>query len=122
MNSENVIDNCELKPTIGNRFIKGVLALSMCLVCIGTWASDLPATALEKRGSCPSGYSISGSYCKPSSNSRFAIEKIGSCPSGYSSSGNYCLANSSSSKHAMPKIGSCPSGYTTSGSYCLSVK
>ena len=51
-----------------------------------------PAHALSKVGSCPSGYSTSGKYCKPSrSSARFAIQKVGSCASGYSTSGAYCL-------------------------------
>ena len=54
------------------------------------------ATTVTKNGSCPSGYSSSGNYCKPNSGARFAIEKNGSCPSGYSSSGRM-LANSGAS-------------------------
>ena len=76
------------------------------------------ATTVTKNGSCPSGYSSSGNYCKPNSGARFAIEKKGSCPSSYSSSGNYCLANSGASL-AIHKSGSCPSGYSSSGNYCL---
>jgi hypothetical protein len=117
-----VTKNAERQQRYRDVVAKSMLTLSMYLASISLWASDLPATALEKNGSCPSGYSTSGSYCKPSGNARFAIQKVGSCPSGYSSSGNYCLATSSSSKHAMPKIGSCPSGYSTSGAYCLSGK
>ena len=49
--------------------------------------------ALPKVGSCPSGYSTSGDYCKPGSSARYAVVKTGSCPSGYSTSGDYCLAN-----------------------------
>ena len=83
----------------------------------------MPALAQEplvKRGSCPSGYHVSGNYCTPNSRSSLpAIAKAGSCPSGYHVSGDYCLANSAKSKTAVVKSGSCPSGYHTSGDYCL---
>jgi hypothetical protein len=89
-----------------------------------SWACKVPAPAaypLPKTGSCPSGYSTSGKYCKPSSSSaRYAIQKVRSCASGYHTSGGYCLASSARSCHAMIKSGSCPSGYHTSGGYCLS--
>jgi len=78
-----------------------------------------PASPIIKNGSCPSGYSSSGNYCKPGSNARYAVPKNGSCPSGYSSSGNYCIASSDNSKTAIPKVGSCPSGCSSSGNYCL---
>lgn len=84
-------------------------------------AAEISATPLVKNGSCPSGFSSSGSYCSPSSNARFVVVKVGNCPSGYSTSGNYCLANHNA-KLAVPKIGSCPGGYSTSGDYCLSIK
>ena len=35
------------------------------------------AVTVQKIGTCPSGYSSSGEYCKPNSNARFAIEKNG---------------------------------------------
>jgi len=84
-------------------------------------ANEVPAVALPKQGTCPSGYSTSGAYCAPSSSAKFAVAKVGSCPSGYSTSGSYCLATDRA-KHAVPKVGSCPSGYSTSGDYCLSSK
>ena len=81
-----------------------------------------PAQPIAKIGSsCPSNYSINGSYCNPNSSAMFAIEKIGSsCPSNYSINGSYCVATSSSSKLAIPKVGSsCPSNFSINGDYCL---
>lgn len=75
--------------------------------------------AIEKVGSCPSGYYASGNYCVPNPNAKAAIEKSGSCPSRYYSSGAYCLATETAT-HAIPKQGQCPSGYYASGSYCIS--
>jgi len=83
----------------------------------GAVASPVPQP-LAKTGTCPSGYSTSGAYCKPNSGARYAVAKTGSCPSGYSTSGDYCLAGQGA-RFAVPKVGSCPSGYSTSGSYCL---
>lgn len=79
-----------------------------------------PAQALERDGSCPSGYYTSGNYCVPGTNARFAVHRRGSCPSGYYTSGNYCVASSDKSGTAIHRSGSCPSGYYTSGNYCVS--
>ena len=76
------------------------------------------AQPLPKSGACPSGYSTSGSYCKPTKNARFAVEKHGGCPAGYSPSGGFCLAGRSA-RLAVVKSGSCPAGWVTSGNYCL---
>jgi len=83
-----------------------------------TSAFGLDPQPIPKSGSCPSGYSTSGSYCNPNSNARFAVPKVGTCPSGYSTSGSACLANRGA-RYAIPKSGSCPSGFSTSGAYCL---
>jgi hypothetical protein len=96
----------------------GCLFTVLALLCGGARAEPA-AVPVPKVGSCPSGYSTSGNYCKPSGGARFALPKVGSCPSGYSTSGDYCLAGSNA-RHAIPKSGSCPSGYSTSGDYCLS--
>ena len=101
------------------RLLLASLALFALVLVAGSALAGPRAVALKKTGSCPSGYSTSGDYCKPGSSARFAVEKVGSCPSGYSTSGDYCLAGSSDARHAMPKSGSCPSGYSTSGDYCL---
>ena len=44
-------------------------------------------------GSCPFGYSSSGSFCTPSQGAQDAIAKPpnGTCPFGWISSGSYCL-------------------------------
>jgi hypothetical protein len=105
-------------------FMSSAAFVVCALFSTNTWACKVPAPAahpLPKTGSCPSGYSTSGKYCKPSSSSaRFAMQKVRSCASGYHTSGGYCLASSARSCHAMVKSGSCPSGYHTSGGYCLS--
>jgi hypothetical protein len=81
--------------------------------------SALPVQPIAKSGTCPSGYSTSGAYCKPGAKARAALEKRGSCPSGYSTSGAYCLAGTQA-RPAVPKIGAgCPSGWSSSGDYCL---
>ena len=97
------------------------VALGLLLALQAGAAMALQPQPLAKHGSCPSGYSQSGSYCTPSSNANFAVRKVGSCPSGYSQSGDYCLAGSNA-RLAVPKQGSCPSGYSQSGDYCLSSK
>ncbi len=97
------------------------LIVTIAFAAQAAFAGDLPVKSLVKDGSCPSGYTTSGNYCKPGSGARYALPKHGSCPSGYTTSGSYCLAGNSA-RYAVPKSGSCPSGYTTSGGYCLSGK
>jgi len=94
-----------------------ILAITFAATAVAK--ADPAAVPVPKVGSCPSGYSTSGSYCNPGSSARFAMPKVGACPSGYSTSGDYCLAGANA-RHAIPKGGSCPSGYSTSGDYCLS--
>ena len=105
------------------RKTRTTIFLAMTFVCTAyvALAGDLPVKPLIKEGSCPSGYTTSGNYCKPGSGARYALPRHGSCPSGYTTSGSYCLAGNSA-RYAVPKAGSCPSGYTTSGGYCLSGK
>ncbi len=51
------------------------------------------AITVKKIGTCQSGYSSSGNYCLPNSNTRFAIPTSVSFPRSYSSSGQYFLRN-----------------------------
>jgi hypothetical protein len=48
-------------------------------------------------GSCPHGYTSSGSYCVPSQGAQAAIAKpaSGNCPWGWPASGSYCLRSGS---------------------------
>jgi hypothetical protein len=101
------------RQQVGKQLIS-VTALFLALTL--AHSNEVPAVALPKQGTCPS-----GAYCAPSSSAKFAVAKVGSCPSGYSTSGNYCLA-SDRAKHAVPKVVSCPSGYSTNGDYCLGSK
>jgi hypothetical protein len=94
------------------------LVATVCVTFAVTAMADPSPQPVPKKGSCPSGYSTSGAYCKPGSSARYAVRKGGSCPSGYSTSGDYCLAGKNA-RLAVPRVGSCPSGYSTSGDYCL---
>jgi hypothetical protein len=49
-------------------------------------------------GSCPFGYTTSGSFCVPTSSAQDAIPKPsnGSCPFGWTSSGSFCLRSGQS--------------------------
>jgi len=71
-----------------------LFALATGTLLAGSALAQQPVQPLPKVGSCPLGYTSSGSYCVPSSggNTRGAIEKIGkSCPLGWFSSGSYCI-------------------------------
>jgi hypothetical protein len=48
-------------------------------------------------GSCPHGYTPSGSFCVPSSGAQDAIAKPtnGNCPWGWTASGSFCLRSGS---------------------------
>ena len=70
---------------------------------------------VPKNGSCPTGFSASGSECV--SSSKVALPKLGSCPTGFRASGNYCVGDSDD--YAEVRDGSCPSGMKTSGNYCI---
>ena len=93
-----------------------------CMILILLFSSlaygAIPPEAIIKSGLCPTNYKVSGDYCQPLSNAKFAIAKNGICPENYSVSGNYCLALDSA-KRAIPKSGLCPIGYQPSGNYCL---
>lgn len=98
--------------------------LHLVLLALGmwpaAWAVERPtALPLARVGSCPSGYAVSGAYCRPGPRARSALPKAGSCPSGWSVSGDYCLAGAHA-RAAVPRTGNCPSGWSVSGGYCLS--
>jgi hypothetical protein len=44
-------------------------------------------------GSCPHGWTSSGSFCVPSQHAQDAVAKLsnGTCPFGWTSSGSFCL-------------------------------
>jgi hypothetical protein len=48
-------------------------------------------------GSCPHGYTTSGSFCVPSAGAQDAIAKPanGTCPFGWTASGSHCLRSGS---------------------------
>ena len=94
------------------------LMLCISMGCTASLAGALDATPVAKVGACPSGYQVSGAYCRPGNSARFALEKTGACPSGYHVSGAYCLAGSAAG-HAIPRVGACPANYAVSGDYCL---
>jgi hypothetical protein len=51
-------------------------------------------------GSCPFGYTSSGSYCVPSQGARDAVAKPpnGTCPWGWLATGSYCLRSGRAEK------------------------
>jgi hypothetical protein len=101
-----------------------IASLVMTVGAATAWARCTPAppaSPVPKVGSCPSGYTSDGKYCRPySASAKFVVLKEGSCPSGYTSDGSYCRAYSNDACHVMAKSGSCPSGYTSDGNYCRS--
>ena len=96
----------------------GTAALALA-AALSAGAPALAQQAIQRNGSCPSGYSASGAYCVPGPQARPAIDREGSCPSGYFASGAYCVMGPNG-KPAIPRVGSCPSGYFASGAYCVS--
>lgn len=92
-----------------------------CLITFPVLSAEVTPLPYLGHG-CPTGYSISGSFCKPSGNARPAVIKEGACPYNWSPSAkDYCLANSKDAETAIPRNGgSCPYGYSISGGYCVS--
>jgi hypothetical protein len=75
-----------------------VAALAMTLVVAAAFAQPLPVPKPSgPGGSCPHGYTSSGSFCVPSQGAQDAIAKPsnGSCPWGWTSSGSFCLRSGS---------------------------
>jgi hypothetical protein len=69
--------------------------LWMILVVLATWPAHAePLPHLRPRdGSCPHGYSASGSFCVPREGAQDAVRvpSSGSCPFGWTRSASFCL-------------------------------
>jgi len=49
--------------------------------------------------------------------------KVGTCPAGYSQSGSFCAPMRRDAPAAVPKgAGQCPSGWMQSGAYCVEMR
>jgi hypothetical protein len=73
-------------------------AALMMLFATAALAEPLPVPKPSgPGGSCPHGYTSSGSYCVPSQGAQDAVAKPakGSCPWGWLASGSYCLRSGS---------------------------
>jgi hypothetical protein len=71
-----------------------VTAGALALSAIAANAEPLPQPKPPSPGgSCPHGYTSSGSFCVPGQGAQDAIAKPanGTCPWGWTSSGSYCL-------------------------------
>jgi hypothetical protein len=63
------------------------------VIATAAQAEPLPVQRPPVAGSCPHGYTTSGSFCVPSQGAQDAVAKPpnGTCPWGWTSSGSYCL-------------------------------
>jgi hypothetical protein len=78
--------------------MKILFAAIITIIATTALAEPLPvAKPPGHGGSCPWGYTSSGSYCVPSRGAQEAVAKPpnGTCPWGWISSGSYCLRNGS---------------------------
>ena len=79
------------------KMLAGVVLAALLLAMPGkSQAQGAPLPVPKPRelgGSCPHGYTTSGSFCIPSQGAQDAIAKpsSGICPSGWTASGSYCL-------------------------------
>jgi hypothetical protein len=76
------------------------VAIVFAALCCATLAMAEPLPVpkpIGPGGSCPFGYSASGSFCVPTRGAQDAIPKPanGTCPWGWTSSGSYCLRSGS---------------------------
>lgn len=74
--------------------LKLALVLVASLMITAVSAEPLPVPKpIGPGGSCPYGYTSSGSFCTPMAGAQDAIPKPpnGTCPWGWTSSGSYCL-------------------------------
>jgi hypothetical protein len=97
------------------RFIIIASAVALAFATAPAAFAQSSDTEVVKDGSCPNGFSASGSKCK--SGSKVAIVKIGSCPTGFKTSGNYCVGDTGD--YAEVRDGSCSSGLKVSSKYCV---
>jgi hypothetical protein len=70
------------------------IGIAMLLLASPALADPLPVPKPPgPGGSCPFGYTSSGSFCVPSQGAQDAVAKPpgGTCPSGWTTSGSYCL-------------------------------
>jgi hypothetical protein len=66
----------------------------LLLIAVAALAEPLPLPKPPgPGGSCPHGYTSSGSFCVPAQHAQDAVAKPpgGTCPWGWTSSGSYCL-------------------------------
>jgi hypothetical protein len=79
--------------------IGALLVIALAMWFISTIrAEPLPvAKPAGPGGSCPHGYTSSGSYCVPSQGAQDAVAKSpsGNCPWGWTASGSFCLRSGS---------------------------
>jgi len=74
--------------------MKFAITIAALLLTAPAFADPLPQPKPPgPGGSCPFGYTSSGSYCVPSAGASDAIPKPpgGTCPWGWIASGSYCL-------------------------------
>ena len=72
--------------------------LALLTMTTAVYADPLPVPKPPgPGGSCPHGYTSSGSFCTPSQGAQDAIAKPanGTCPWGWTSSASYCLRSGS---------------------------
>jgi hypothetical protein len=85
-----------------NRKMKSLAAAALAaLLTTAASAQPLPVPKPSgPGGSCPHGYTSSGSFCVPSQGAQEAIAKPanGTCPWGWTSSGSYCLRSGSTTR------------------------
>lgn len=89
--------------TIASTNARSFSRVSSCivaLVLLGTGfavAQPLPQPRPLGPGSCPHGYTSSGTYCVPAQGAQDSIPKPrnGVCPHGWTASGDFCLRSGS---------------------------
>ncbi len=95
--------------------IVSAMTLGFAPIAITPALAQASSNEVAKDGSCPKGFSASGSRCV--SSDMVALPRLGSCPTGFKASGKYCVGDDD--EYAEVRDGSCPSGLKTSGKYCI---